>query len=74
MSKQRLSVVVTRRLPEPVEARLQELFDVELCDNDAPSDRAHMIAAMQRADVLVPTISAKIGPAELDQAPSNRVE
>ena len=26
----RLKVIVTRRLPEPVETRMKELFDVEL--------------------------------------------
>ena len=30
MPRERLSVVVTRRLPEPVETRLSELFDVRL--------------------------------------------
>ena len=68
MSKQRLSVVVTRRLPEPVERRLQELFDVELSDRDEPADREWLVDAMKRADVLVPTISDKIGPLELVDA------
>jgi glyoxylate reductase len=30
MAGERLSVVVTRRLPEAVETRMKELFDVEL--------------------------------------------
>jgi glyoxylate reductase len=34
MAAERLSVVVTRRLPEPVETRLTELFDVRLRDED----------------------------------------
>ena len=32
MPSDRLSVVVTRRLPEPVETRMRELFDVDLRD------------------------------------------
>jgi glyoxylate reductase len=52
----RLSVVVTRRLPEPVETRMKELFDVELRDDDRPMTREELAAAMARADVLVPTI------------------
>jgi hypothetical protein len=32
----RLSVVVTRRLPEAVETRMTELFDVELRPDDRP--------------------------------------
>ena len=54
MAKPRLSVVVTRRLPEPVEARLSELFDTQLRSADAPMTRAQMAEAIQTADVLVP--------------------
>ena len=36
MSKQKLSVVVTRRLPETVETRLCELFDATLREDDTP--------------------------------------
>ncbi len=60
MAKQRLSVVVTRQLPEPVETRMKELFDVELRDDDTPMSRAELAAAMRRADVLVPTLSDTI--------------
>ena len=56
----RLSVVVTRRLPEPVETRMKELFDVELRDDDRPMTREELAAAMARADVLVPTITDQI--------------
>lgn len=60
MPTKRLSVVVTRRLPDPVETRLKELFDVELRDDDAPMTREELAAAMQRADVLVPTLTDQI--------------
>ncbi|WP_368185093.1 2-hydroxyacid dehydrogenase [Aestuariibius sp. HNIBRBA575] len=63
-----LSVVVTRRLPEPVETRMTELFNVELRDTDTPMTRAELAAAMQRADVLVPTLSDRIDVELLDQA------
>ena len=56
----RLSVVVTRRLPEPVETRMKELFDVELRDDDRAMSREELAAAMARADVLVPTITDQI--------------
>ena len=39
MPSGRLSVVVTRRLPEPVETRMKELFDVTLRDDDTPMSR-----------------------------------
>lgn len=60
MSTGRLSVVVTRRLPEPVEVRLKELFDVKLRDDDAPMSRAELAGAMANADVLVPTLTDMI--------------
>ena len=60
MSKKRLSVVVTRRLPEAVETRLSELFDVTLREDDRPMAREELGAAMRQADVLVPTITDEI--------------
>lgn len=60
MSVQKLKVVVTRRLPDPIETRLRELFDTELNLTDTPMDTTALIAAVQRADVLVPTITDKI--------------
>ena len=68
MSSQRLSVVVTRRLPEAVETRLSELFDVELREDDTPLGRDALVAAMARADVLVPTITDRIDAGMLGQA------
>ncbi|MGD1885441.1 MAG: 2-hydroxyacid dehydrogenase [Paracoccaceae bacterium] len=68
MAKERLSVVVTRRLPEPVEARLSELFDVQLRDDDAPMSRGDLANAMKSADVLVPTITDTIDASLIGQA------
>ncbi|MEM6564389.1 MAG: D-glycerate dehydrogenase [Pseudomonadota bacterium] len=68
MSKPKLSVVVTRRLPEAVETRLCELFDVRLRDSDAPMDRSELATAMKSADVLVPTVSDDIDAALIGQA------
>ncbi len=60
MSNARLKVVLTRRLPDAVETRMRELFDAELNLKDTPMDRAALEAAVQRADVLVPTITDEI--------------
>ncbi|MCD9149944.1 2-hydroxyacid dehydrogenase [Pseudophaeobacter flagellatus] len=68
MARERLSVVVTRRLPEPVETRLSELFDVRLRSEDAPMSRQELAAAMKEADVLVPTVTDTIDAALLGQA------
>ena len=64
----RLTVVVTRRLPEPVETRMKELFDVDLRDPDTPMSREELAAAVKRADVLVPTITDQIDAGLLAQA------
>ncbi|KEJ95953.1 Lactate dehydrogenase [Pseudosulfitobacter pseudonitzschiae] len=68
MAKERLSVVVTRRLPEAVEARLSELFDTTLRENDTPMTREELSKAMKSADVLVPTITDQIDAAMITQA------
>ena len=49
MGQMRLSVVVTRRLPETVEARMAELFDVTVNPDDRPLDRAALAAAKNSA-------------------------
>ena len=68
MPSKRLSVVVTRRLPEVVETRMKELFDVELRGEDAPLTREQLVDAMQDADVLVPTVTDTIDAGLLGQA------
>jgi glyoxylate reductase len=68
MPAQRLSVVVTRRLPEVVETRMSELFDVTLRADDTPMPKGDLVAAMARADVIVPCITDRIDGAMLAQA------
>lgn len=71
MPQKRLSVVVTRRLPEAVETRLSELFDVTLREDDAPMTRAELTEAVRHADVLVPTITDQIDAGLIGQAGEN---
>ena len=59
---------VTRRLPEVVETRLSELFDVRLRDDDLPMTREQLVGAMREADVLVPTITDRIDAGMIGQA------
>jgi len=68
MPAQRLSVVVTRRLPEVVETRMTELFNVQLRSDDTPMSREELQAAVKTADVLVPTLNDTIDAALLAQA------
>ncbi|MCI4663302.1 MAG: D-glycerate dehydrogenase [Neomegalonema sp.] len=67
-ASERLRVVVTRKLPEPVEQRLAELFDVSLNEADEPMTREALAAAMRDADVLIPTVTDRIDQALLAQA------
>ena len=68
MPKERLSVVVTRRLPEAVETRLSELFDVRLREDDRPMTRTELVEAVKTADVLVPTLTDVIDAGLIAQA------
>ncbi|SDX13359.1 2-hydroxyacid dehydrogenase [Litoreibacter albidus] len=68
MPNQKLSVVVTRRLPEHVETRMTELFNVSLRSDDVPMTREELVEAVKTADVLVPTLTDKIDAGLLGQA------
>ncbi|MEM0946355.1 MAG: D-glycerate dehydrogenase [Pseudomonadota bacterium] len=68
MPAKRLSVVVTRRLPEPVETRMRELFDVTLRTDDTKMGREDLALAMKGADVLVPCVTDQIDANLLAQA------
>ena len=68
MAARKPKVVVTRKLPEPVETRMRELFDTELNLNDTPMTREALIAAIGRADVLAPTITDRLDADLLAQA------
>lgn len=67
-TQKRLRVAVTRALPEAVETRMTELFDVELNHEDRKLDRDALVAAMGRADVLVPCVTDRIDAGMLAQA------
>jgi len=56
----RPKVIVTRRLPEAVETRMAELFDVELNFTDEAFTRERLADALARADVLVPTVTDEL--------------
>jgi len=68
MTTQSVKVVVTRKLPELVEARMRELFDVTFNQADSPMTRDQLAAAMRTATVLVPTVTDRIDKALLSLA------
>ncbi len=71
MPTQAIKVIVTRRLPEPVETRMRELFDVELNESDEQFSPEQLADAMRRADVLVPTLGDVIDNKMLAHASEN---
>jgi lactate dehydrogenase-like 2-hydroxyacid dehydrogenase len=62
---------VTRRLPEPVEARLAARFDAVFNAEDQPRDRAALEAAMREFDAICPTITDRFD-ADLLALPGRR--
>jgi len=71
MTSEKPLVIVTRKLPQPVEARMRELFDARLNEDDKPMSRDALVAAMQEAAILVPTVTDRIDRAVLSQAGPN---
>ena len=60
MRSKRPFVIVTRKLPDPIETRMMELFACRLNLDDTPLSKPELIAAVERADVLVPTVTDRI--------------
>src|SRR3546814_20299494 len=65
-------VIVTRKLPDPVETRMMELFQTRLNLADRPMSRDELAAAMREADVLVPTVTDRIDAALIEQRSEER--
>src|SRR5499425_3438034 len=60
MPSKRPIVIVTRKLPDPIETRMMELFACHLNLDDKPLGKAELQAAVAEADVLVPTVTDRI--------------
>src|SRR3984885_5813567 len=67
-SRRKPIVVVTRKLPDKVEARMCELFDTRLNGHDAPMSPADLVEAVKGAEILVPTVTDRIDSAVLSHA------
>jgi lactate dehydrogenase-like 2-hydroxyacid dehydrogenase len=64
-------VVVTRRWPAEVEAKLKELYDVTLNETDVPMTADELKQALQTADALLPTVTDPIT-ADILRVPNKR--
>ena len=71
MPNKKPRVVVTRKLPDAIETRMMELFDVQLNLDDQPMTKAQLIDAVAKADVLVPTVTDRIDAAIMAKAGEN---
>ncbi|TPM39084.1 D-glycerate dehydrogenase [Mesorhizobium sp. B2-3-4] len=71
VGKKKPLVVITRKLPDPVETRMRELFDARLNVEDRPMTQPELVAAVKEADVLVPTVTDQIDAALIAQAGDN---
>lgn len=60
MSQKKPLVIVTRKLPDQIETRMAELFDVRLNVEDKPFSDRDLIEAVKTADILVPTVTDRI--------------
>ncbi|MFT3810233.1 MAG: D-glycerate dehydrogenase [Micropepsaceae bacterium] len=61
-------VIVTRKLPDIVETRMRELFDVRLNADDHAMSQAELVEAMKTAEVLVPTVTDRLDSRAIVQA------
>lgn len=68
MPSPRPTVIVTRRLPEPVEAQLTAGFGARLNRDDRPFTADQLKAALAEADILVPTVTDRLDQAVIGAA------
>lgn len=68
---ERPKVAVTRKLLPPIEARMSELFDASLNDDDHEMTAEEIVAAAQGCDVLVPTVTDRIDAALIEALPAS---
>jgi glyoxylate reductase len=68
MTSEKPLVIVTRKLPRPVEARMRELFNVRFNEDDKPMSKEDLVRAVQTATILVPTVTDRIDRAVLSQS------
>lgn len=61
-------MIVTRRMPDAVEAQMQDLFDATLNYEDTPLTKDQLIAAVKVADILAPTVTDQLAAEVINEA------
>lgn len=64
-------IIITRKLPEIIEIRMGELFNVRLNQDDHEFNTSELIDAVAEAQVLVPTVTDKINAEVIAHAGEN---
>jgi glyoxylate reductase len=67
----RPKILVTRRLPQPVEQRMATLFEARFNADDAPYAAAALVTALEGCDVLVSSITDRIDAGLISQLPAS---
>src|SRR6476660_6897820 len=63
-----LKVIVTRRLPEPVEEKLEGRFGAEINRSGKGLGREELAAALRRCDILACSVGDRVDAALIDEA------
>ncbi|MCF6215127.1 MAG: D-glycerate dehydrogenase [Emcibacter sp.] len=71
MSAKKPLVIITRKLPDIIETRMMELFNVRLNLDDHAFSSSEMAEAVKEADILVPTVTDRLDSRILAQASPN---
>ncbi len=64
----KLKIFLTRKLPQEIEQRLAELFDITVYTDDRPMTRAALVEAIQDCDVLACTLGDKLDSETISKA------
>ena len=68
MTTRKPLVIVTRKLPDPIETRMRELFETRLNLEDVPLTADQLREAVAEAEVLVPTVTDRIDASVIEAA------
>ena len=71
MSSQKAKILVTRRLPDTIEARMGTLFETDVNDADVTLTADDIVAGLEGKDVLVSSITDKIDAALIARLPKS---
>jgi len=61
-------MIVTRRMPDAVEAQMRDLFDTTLNSEDTPLTKDQLIQAVHEADILAPTVTDQLTDEVINEA------